>query len=723
MNQQPYEHQPDIDTKLLSDFIHELNIARRQLSLYPPGHPQIVDSSTNTLQLFDKLCEFRQSITLGVAPDSLLFNQAWLDEKNPVYRDFAGFLSELGIAALTLYRGLTSEELIRFNQLLRADRATIDDTGGFPELLYQQQIEHIHIATVDYDAFSTSEELGDSSQNPELLWDDFLQNLLQGTLDPGGRKTEFSDRFDPKTIAELLNQQPLDKKIDYDQVIDSFVAHHKQSSQTDLQGTDKRFGSLLQNLNPELRRRFLNSTFRALDRNPQNAPALLDGFSPDLLMETLEQQSRNQLNISSRLVDLLGKFSTEQAPNQDHLVKNVGSKLSDQIAQSRIETLFNEDNTSEYLPDDYQHALQNILDGRVTSSVPDSEAKTLKATLEKQSVERQCCAIIFELLDRRLESELEKALQENLAELSRYFLDTGDFIALRTIFLRWSDFLYSSRSNSRYLDEKVLAIHTQELFMSEVLVGLQVWGEEKYQEISDYIIEVGEPYCDLLIHFLGEEDQMTHRRIYLKVLIEMGTQVQPMLLEAIEDERWYLVRNALIILDQQNHKLPLKRLQQLIDHPHPKVRQVVLKILFRQNQATARRLLLKELSSDAPEVLIMAVSLADKCPDTEVVRKLHSILRSDKFSAVELELKQKTLQALARIGDKRSLPELSNLLESSSLIHPKRYRRFRLDIIRTLISYPYKETVPLLRKLANSRNQQHADIAKQLLRNRKGPKS
>ncbi len=83
--------QTHLDTQVLSNFIYNLNIARRQLALYPVDHPQVVNSSHTVLSILKKLCHFRSEITLGITPGGIIVEGNRLDETNPTYHDFIRF--------------------------------------------------------------------------------------------------------------------------------------------------------------------------------------------------------------------------------------------------------------------------------------------------------------------------------------------------------------------------------------------------------------------------------------------------------------------------------------------------------------------------------------------------------------------------------------------------------------------------------------------------------
>src|SRR5512145_1796884 len=92
----------DLDTRLLSDFIYALNIARRQVAAYPPGHSMIASAVEKLLALLEKVLEFSREVTLGIARYTLLRDGKHLRPTNPVYRHFAVNLFNARVTSLTV---------------------------------------------------------------------------------------------------------------------------------------------------------------------------------------------------------------------------------------------------------------------------------------------------------------------------------------------------------------------------------------------------------------------------------------------------------------------------------------------------------------------------------------------------------------------------------------------------------------------------------------------
>src|SRR3990170_4179304 len=107
-----------LDARILSEAIIELNISRRNVSLYPRGHSLIEGSLNRAFEFLQKLFELRPEITLAVAKDTLIIDDYFLDRKNPVYKEFALQLSRMNLASITFVTGLTKDELYEFHRFI-----------------------------------------------------------------------------------------------------------------------------------------------------------------------------------------------------------------------------------------------------------------------------------------------------------------------------------------------------------------------------------------------------------------------------------------------------------------------------------------------------------------------------------------------------------------------------------------------------------------------------
>ncbi|MCF6179764.1 MAG: hypothetical protein L3J63_10310 [Geopsychrobacter sp.] len=728
MERASQQNLPDLDTRLLSNFVYEINIARRHMSTYPNGHPMIAKSTDKVLGLLDRLFEFRPAIGFGVARDALMFEGEWLDRKNPVYRDFAAFLFSRGIAAIHFMRHADCDELIRFNQLLRSERAEIQQYGGYPALLETQQISHVKVIPVDYRNFTTVDEerIGqdDYDQEREPLWENFLLGMMEGVLDPAGSRLYMPADFDPRLVAGILNRksegQGMSGKENYEAVITSFISQTRATGSTNTRGrpqgpSNEELGTLITELNPELRRQFLNSTFRTLDARQGSAEVVLQAFPKELIIDSLNQINQQQIQVSSSILNLLGKLSKHQNDTRRSSTIQGKTTLDSTDANERMRLIFREEDNRIFIPEAYQNALDTIVSSEQVTLLKDEEMESLRATLYSQSVERQTCAIAFELMSTA-DSELESTLQHNLVDLARFFLETGDFTALNDLHQRWTDYLNRDEVATFFLAEEVLAtLHSRE-FVVETLDALERFGPDKQEEVRDYILAVGAPFADELINRLSQTESMTIRRYYMGCLKDMGSNAHEAILEGLQDQRWYLVRNLVIVLAQQQIPALIKKLYPLLDYPHPRVHQEILKLMFIYNRPRAERQLLEELKTPDIPTQLYAAQLADRSNEKSTQRQLLTILRDAPFNDEGMELKVQILKVLAKIGDAGVVSLLEGLINSGNLLHPKLFRKLKFETIKTLSRYPAKAAAPLLKTLAKSNNSETASLAVEQLR-------
>lgn len=708
------QNKPFSEHQLLADFLHELNISRRSLTLYPMSHPQVAATSGKTLQRLDRLFSNRTSVTFGIAPQALFFEHQWLDKDNPAFKTFAIFLSSLGIASISFEQGIDAEQLIRFCQLLRSDRTTIESFGGFKLMLEQQQITKISIVPIDYSAFQASDRKSEQHKTANNdLWEDFLHGLLEDILELG----DDGFHLDPRTIAALLNEKMATDDTLPLTAVNSFVSNLLGREPTATQVPEVQLGELVNHLTPGLQSSFLHETLEALKSNPVAAEQFLHRLSPDLLQNTLAPQLQQQLQGAPRLIELVGQLVANSEPSKSHRTGAESSQISKDMVRARIDVLFSEESHNLYLPDSYQAALKTISGNNTVTgfSLPDDDREALKLSFEKQSVEEQCCLVIFQLLEDSDDLEDEESIQQNLIELSHFFLDTGKFVILRDIYQNWSNYLHSGKSRLDIFTEKVLANHRQQTFIQEVLSGITLWGECQQEAIGNYVAAVGAPYTELVIQQLAQAERYDERKYWMQVLEAIGTDANQLLRESLNDPRWYLIRNLLIVLGKRLQAPTLKAVQRLVDHPHPQVRREVIQILLSCNPATAKRLLIKELDSTDPEARLTAITLAGECRDPKITNYLQQILQTEPDSDFELECKRLALLSLAQIGDHGSLSLLRRLLQKKGLLTSRRQKQFQQDIILSIARYPAAEAKKLLTELANGRQRQLTQLATEQL--------
>ncbi len=714
----------NLDTKVLSNFIYEWNISRRHILAYPEGHPIIAQAASKVLRQLDQLLEFRSAFTLGIAKDTLLIGNSFFDRRNPVYKDFAQALFGAGIASFTVRRGMTPEELYRFNRILTCQRDEIRDSGGIEQALIDAEIRHIMVEAIDYGAFRATEEEAvqatDTDRRPgsESLWDGFIHGLMQKSLDPDGGHIAVSGGPDPATLAEWMNHHQGEKAAGrqkaYQETISDFIR------QLDAKGLDRqqrnayldKLGNLVQGLNPHLRRQFLNSTFRSLGDRRETAEEVIRRLPDEVVLDALADVNARRSAVPPVVLDLLGKLARHGTGTGTGRTPDRQAPAPGDV-ENKLQVIFREEESESFVPEGYQELLREIVVSESLSSRELDEIGLLKDTLSGHCVETQVSSVILELLRGVPDPEQIEALKRNLLDLCGYFLEIGDFPSLVAMHRR----LVAEHGDvsGDGLRQEVLSAFAESEFLETVLDDLGMRGKPKYEEIAALIREVGGPFIEPMMNRLAAEASMSLRRYYMARLEELGHLARDAAILRLRDQRWYFVRNLVISLRNLNDPSVVEPIRELSEHPKPQVRLEVMRALLHYNDAEANRILLKDLASAERERQLNAIQLAERSRSPEVFQKLLDLLTQRGFTGPALERKKMVIRTLAEIGSPQALPALGEIFNARPMLNQKNHQLLKMEVLRFLDRYPAESVTWVLERLAASSDQTVARVAGQTL--------
>lgn len=698
-----------IDIKVLASLIIELNIARRNFKSYPKGHPVVEGSFQKAITLYNKLLELQDEITIGVAKDALMFGTTILEKSNLVYRDSARVLFEHGIGVLTLRRGLTTKELENFNVILGLKRAEINSFGGIETLWKKAQITALAITAIRYDLFSVSEnETVDEHQQAtasEGIWERFTRGLMAGNISRQDSQTETD--IPPELLASMLNNRydhatPGGQETGSLQTVTDFI--RQESSRLSAENTDgsmpyNKLAAFVSKLNPNLRRQFLSSTFDIKKHNGNLVTEdIIAHMSDNSILETLEDLNQQQANVPPVIMGLLQKLSAHATSNRS------GSQMApvdESVIQERVRTVFKEHALEEFIPDGYQQKLNTLITENQIPRILQGDINDLLATVESKMVEEKISDIIMDLITTGRETAEEREFfLQNLSDMFGYFLETGDYGQLVKMIDQSTDESFPI-DIQYYLREN----YARREFLDEILNGLTIWGKARYNDINRLITKIRSPFIEVLLDHLATEDNMSLRRFMMDRLIEMGPITRIPISIRLNDERWFVLRNLIVILRAHSDVAIILLIRPLTNHSNGRVRQEALNTLVMLHDAAAEKQVLRDLDSEDREALFAAISLAEKSLLPDIHKKLLAILSKGGLTQLEYELKSAVVKAIGELHRSEALPEFAKILGSTSLFRGKLLTRLKIDIIRALGNYPLQIVAPLLERLCSGKDE------------------
>ena len=701
---------PSLDTKALSNLIYQLNIVRRQVSAYPPGHQVILSAADRTLKVLANLKTTTPQITIGIARDRLMLGATPLDPKNPVYREYARALFSHGIVALTIHLDLSAEELCTLCRLIARKPEDILAQGGIVAAATAANIIHAKVTPLAHNQFRTTGilQLNDNERATQSdttkPWDRFVGTLLAPAHPPQAGPWPTEIIVTPEKLAGILSTEESDCLTkdtgEYDKAITTFLrdldrenlSHHQHDELLD------KFRIFVNELQPELRQQFLSSTVSMLGIHETQAGALLSRFPSTLLLDTLNDLNARQADIPPFILQMLSQLSCagpalETAQTQ----KNPAGMES--FTAEHFQQVFAEHRANDFVPEDYQSLLRGFPNQRPVPVLPPDVIEGLTESVHDQTMERRLCAIITHMMQHFEEPQCHAALKSHLSPLIQHFIDTGDFAALIDLHRQADSFTQASRTLAI---DNLTASFSSYRFTREIVRSLSLWPQAKRQEIFELMLQVGAPFVPILLDQLGEEQDRSVRSRYLKLLGDMGPIIRQEVLSRLHDDRWHMVRNLIVLLRGLDDPELMDTMEPLLQHPHERVRQEALKTAFYFKDARADDALLKELKRTTDLPPAWAIGLARHSQDTRVFQRLVDLLRQTSLSNESLSMRLAVVATLADIGNPIALNALEQVLFSFSICHPRRHKRLQAQIMASLKNYPRESTKSLYRRLDHS---------------------
>jgi len=704
-----------LDYRLLSDAIIELNISRKNVGIYPPGHLQITKSIDRAFDVLLKLFEIREEMTLGVARDTLFVGQNYLDQKNPVYRDFALSLNGQEIAAVTFVRGLDRGELVRFHRILTTKPDAIAAAGGIAKVVADADIPHIRVTPIDYDVFHVTDKQEISGPQTKVvekpgsgLWQDFVSHLSSGTLARPGQDEGISlkdaEQVDPLELARLLNERKLDPGLalqSYDRIISSHVRTEAEKKELTREQSEtlRSLNNLLKDLHPDLRKQFLSVAFqRTAAASPAVTEEVVGGFTDDMVIEMLENASAEGREISPTLTGLLNKLSGVSPASS---AKGPSPGRQPAMSQEHMNKLFSREKYESYVSEEYDATLKQLTEHAPAPGAAPIEGFPINEYLESLTDERldfQIGRVALAFVNENIDAEDYAEFLKKIVAVVPDMLKTGNFSLLH-------DILETLRMHGR--DKKDMAIRgmagvaiqvfENPDFITKTVEAFALWSGSREREARGFLLALGSGVIPELLDLYSLDESPGGKRLLFDLLCNFGQAAVKEAVRRLHDPRAYYVRNLVMLIRWGWDASLSIQLRPLLKHPDHKVRKEALIALLQFKDASATAALREAISSDDVDEAFEAVSLAGRFRVADAVDLLLGKLKRIILFETDYEVNTGLIRALGDIGDPRAVPDLEKIARASWPLYPKRRDKMKVALFESLERYPHVSVAGLIR--------------------------
>ncbi|WP_457573980.1 cyclic nucleotide-binding domain-containing protein [Desulfolithobacter sp.] len=189
--------------------------------------------------------------------------------------------------------------------------------------------------------------------------------------------------------------------------------------------------------------------------------------------------------------------------------------------------------------------------------------------------------------------------------------------------------------------------------------------KEQRRKAGRLLSVLGRPAASWLINLLGQSKERSERRLLLALLLEIGPAARDELLERLnQDAPWYLLRNIIRLLGEIGDKPCMGAILPYFAHKDLRVKKEVLVAAGNIAGPGLNDFLLHALQHGPRQLLGTVITLIGETGNDRFVTPLCELLEHNPFTnpSHRDELERKICRAMGRIGSKKAIPALKEIL-------------------------------------------------------------
>ena len=590
---------------------------------------------------------------------------------------------------------------MEFDYIISQSRNEVYRQGGVAVLLSRAKVRNIKVQLIDYRMFQAQDGLAPSKEDNDdvkgyCFWQSFVKGLFGGTLDCD---------LGPEALAALVDSKYFDlvSKNDKGNGIDSCL------------NVTFDFGALLfendaiakltkffQSLSEETRKVFIDKFLNSLIDHMEVADDVLENLPIEIILNALEYHAQKEIYIPPIIFDILQEIKSASNNGSNEGMEELLKAYSKEELVEKFKAIFKEDELDKFVPLDYQRALEEVrnIDRPLSSEL--SQIKQVEEAFNNQSITIHFAQVLAHMISNYPEDNIPYSLRHSLKDQCHNLIQQGEFHIVSEIYENLRNSIGTSASNQSISGNDVLEIFSEIDFAHVVLDTSDRWGKENLFYVTELIKKIGHPFVEPLLDRLAEEQNRQLRHYFLELLPQLGDRVKDSVIGRLNDNRWYVIRNLIVVLRSLNDPSVAIPLHTILEHPHPRVRDEVLRTLIQFDDPSAKRILLSEMESDDSSRCLKAITLAGITRHREASPKLLEFLNLRGFDKRTFSLKKASVYALAEIGDPSVLPYVVAALKKKSLLFWQKSRLLKTLIIDSLAKYPIPQATSILQNIATT---------------------
>ena len=589
------------------EFLVEFARAVQRFGIYPPGHPATVSMVEQVCDKLDPLLAGRDSLEIHIERTHLQIGDSETDPKLPLLSGLADRLYRHQLFNLTFRQGINGKELSEFMAVISAKAGLMSEAFGAGSEEELNRWSRIGIEPIPYSALSmqeesTEDEAGEESSTFAGGGDaDAVAEAMTGEVSVVEASARLGEMSLPK-LSELL----------------------KTADPADVSGLHDGISRLILGMEPR--------TLRQLCSNlPATYKESIEDCSVEqAITEIIEAaDSGSQQGAIAAFLRLLTKLAMHADVSEES-----DEVESDDTLGELVQRLGSDWEVEDINPAEYEAALRQF---STTALLLSSELRWSEEPDEKRVVQ--------------ISIEIDEAVSSTM--------NAADGMVVNGQLGGLMDLLETAPENSTATTEL-----WQQVDRQDTVTTLLSCSPVSFGTLDRILTRVWMAAAEPMLDYLYTSQSRSERLDIIERLALLGPEVRPMVVERLDDEHWYVVRNMLVILGMLPGPSDGFSPWDYMEHPDHRVKREALKIAL--SLKSEREVAIMYALQDPDEQFIeLGMEAAESGCPAEAVPQINSLLQNAKLPP---KLQLSAIRALAVSRTPEALKILINRIWKSKLI-------------------------------------------------------
>jgi hypothetical protein len=623
----------------LSDFLVEFSIALHRHAMYPTGHPSLGPAAERLTERAARLLEDRPTIAFGVARHQLIIDGVATDPNQPVLRRLAEALHRCHLGAMSILPGAGADEISGALHALAAELGPESAPLGLAPADRLPTWAHLRLHPLTFERLELVEDEvapaegsdGRMSGHAAQLWIGLATAAIASAPD----LSKETVPAEPAQIAKAIDEHH--GAVAYDQVIVGYLLQIadelKSASGVDLGALRRRTARLIAALRPETLERLV-----AMGGDLAQRRAFVLGATSGMAVESVVKilkaaAEASHQTISHGLIRMLSKLAAHAEGGPAHV-----RPLADGALREQVERLLSGWDLDDPVPETYGKVLGHL----AATTAPDSRSEDDSRSSKDVDPLR--------IIQMSLEVESSGPMVDRAIDSA---IDRGD---IRSVVLLLSSLPAPCGPVADMLRARVSAPGTLATLLAREPLDL-----ESLDAVLPWISVDG--YA-VMIDALATSQNRTTRRRLLDRLAQATLDVVPVIVARLDDERWYVQRNLLMLLERLGRVPPGFSPARWTRHADARVRYqaIALALIIPHEREAALRAGLEDDDRRVTRLGLLAFEQGSPRSLTPLVAQIAT------NSRIVEELRVHAVRALARCRDRVALDTLLDLVDGGKSV-------------------------------------------------------